>query len=209
MSIYPTARTEVIYCNSFSVDVRKCGHCEYCVDIDQITKKRFVLSVGTIEPRKNYERLIRVWKKRSNVQGLQLIIVGKYGWKSGKVFRLLNQKNQNVRYLEDVCDGGVQELTKSCQAYLSASLGEGFNLPAMDAARNSKPLVLSDIHVHKELYGKVATYLHPQDEFSISQTIERIVLNNLEPLDTKLIPNLNFDNQVRNLILNLLKEENE
>lgn len=209
LSIYPTARTELIYCNSHSIESKKCGHCEYCSNTDQFAKKPFLLSVGTIEPRKNYESLIRLWERRASLDDLQLVIVGKYGWKSRKVHRLLKQKNQNMCYLQDVCDGGVQELTKTCKAYLSLSLGEGFNLPAMDAAKNLKPLVLSDIPIHKELYGKMATYFDPQDLLSISQIVNEIDFNNLEPVDNKLIPKFDFEDQVLNLIRNLSKERNE
>ncbi len=209
LSIYPAARTQLVYCNTETMESTKCGHCEYCRDIEQIARKPFLLTVGTIEPRKNYERLIQIWKKCPNPKGLQLIIVGRYGWKSRRTFRHLNQKNQNAKYLQDVCDGGVQELTRSCQAYISVSLGEGFNLPAMDAARNVKPLILSDIPIHRELYGESATYLDPQDIFCTNHEVLQKALNNLEPVDITLIPNVNFDHEVRNMIHNLSKVNNE
>ncbi len=83
----------------------------------------------------------------------------------------LKRTNVNVVYLNNVCDAGVQDLTKNCMAYISVSLGEGFNYPAMDATKFSKPLILSDISIHRDLYGNSPIYINPSDESSLVSAI--------------------------------------
>jgi glycosyltransferase involved in cell wall biosynthesis len=168
---FPTALTKVIYCSTEIPESKSCGECDYCERIDVFAGISYFLTVGTIEPRKNYDFLLSVWKKFNANEVPTLIIVGRRGWKSFKVYQRLKRNNDNVIYLNNVCDAGVKDLTKNCMAYISVSLGEGFNYPAMDAAKFSKPLILSDISIHRELYANLPLYVNPNDETSLFNAI--------------------------------------
>ncbi len=202
LEYYPTARTKLLYCNSRTPTIIECGKCEFCSQKALFPGTPFLLTVGTVEPRKNYEMLIRIWNKAVNKQGLNLVIVGRKGWKSTKVMHQLGRRISNLVYFKDICDKGVQELTKGCAAYLSVSLGEGFNFPAMDAANLFKPLLLSDIPIHRELYGNNGKYFAPTNESQLGEVIERLDISLLEPFDFKPIYDEDFDEKVCNLFIN-------
>ena len=152
LRIFPEfkSRSEVLYCNTNnSFPEVSCGICEGC-NFD--TGLRYCLSVGTIEPRKNYQYLLSEIPENWSYK---LVIVGKYGWKSSSILR---QNVSGVSWLRSVCDGALKRLYESAEAYISASLDEGFNLPAFEARNFGIPLYLSDIPVHKELHRGYAEF---------------------------------------------------
>lgn len=202
LEYYPKARTKILYCNSTTPTIIECDKCQFCSQKALFLGTPFLLTVGTVEPRKNYEKLIRIWNKAVNKQGLNLVIVGRKGWKSTKVMRQLGRRNRNLIYFKDICDKGVQELTRRCAAYLSVSLGEGFNFPAIDAANLFKPLLLSDIPIHRELYGNNENYFDPTNESDLGEVIEKLDIDLLKPFGFKPIYDEDFDERVCNLFIN-------
>lgn len=147
----PSKRIEILECASeLSVDSVRCFQCEAC----EITfKEPYFLSVGTIEPRKNYPYLISNWKKSLIKDTHYLYIVGKYGWKQKNIMKeLKNSQKFNVIYLDYVCAGSLKILYENCDALISTSFDEGFNIPAHEARKFDKPLILSDTEVHRELH---------------------------------------------------------
>jgi glycosyltransferase involved in cell wall biosynthesis len=147
----------------------KCNQCSVCAHLMSTNSCKFFLSVGTVEPRKNYSMAIRAWKKLSNRKDFdfQLIIVGRKGWKSkGMQSTLLNSRHLGINWFYDCCDGALEELYAKCEGLISFSHAEGFDLPPMEVRqRHSKPLILSDIDVHREFHENVAHFF--RDEGSL------------------------------------------
>lgn len=152
---FPNAKTELLYCN-VKREVFPCNDCKVCTDEFHFNHK-FYLTVGTIEPRKNLINLVSEWREINE----NLVIVGKMGWKTRHAKKVFRKLSNNITHLTNVCDYGVNFLTRNCQAYVSASYDEGFNFPAMDAAIEKKPLIISDVKIHNELYGESVTYINP------------------------------------------------
>ena len=147
LRIYPKARSlGVLHCYipPFS-ESESCGTCLGCTFE---SGEKFFISVGTIEPRKNYDFLIELAGK---LPGIRIAIVGRLGWKSDETLRNL-QGTSGLHYLGSICDGSLRKLYASATAFLSPSLDEGFNIPAFEAKRFGLPLILSDIPVHRELH---------------------------------------------------------
>jgi glycosyltransferase involved in cell wall biosynthesis len=125
-----------------------CKSCEICTS--SANHKNYILAVGTIEPRKNYLRIIQGWDASLLYKNdIKFIIVGRPGW---KVKSLLSKiKNTNgIIHLSNVCDYQLKILYANCLAFISASLDEGFNIPIQEAQKNGASLIVSDIPVHKE-----------------------------------------------------------
>jgi glycosyltransferase involved in cell wall biosynthesis len=119
------------------------------------------LAVGTVEPRKNYKTLVESFNKiHQEDKSSKLIIVGKYGWKQSKVYEHLKSLkiNAKVVYIEECCDSALRRLFENASAFISASLDEGFNIPAAEARSLGVPLILSDIAVHQEFHYDVAYF---------------------------------------------------
>jgi glycosyltransferase involved in cell wall biosynthesis len=170
LKIFPNAKTILLYCSSITNESNVCGQCQYC-KLNLIPSQKYIIAVSTIEPRKNYIRLINAWMEIKDLLKLDLIIVGKYGWKSHKTWRAIKNSKNSITHLQDICNAGLAKLTSSASAYVSVSLDEGFNFSALDSAMAGIPLIISDIPVHRELYGQSAYYLDPKDVNNIKKAL--------------------------------------
>lgn len=136
----------------------------------------YFLAVGTIEPRKNFERLIeafaRVFGPMSD--GPDLLIAGKPGW----LYRSTVESPQRlgigerVKFLGFVDDSRLQVLYRDCLAVTYPSLYEGFGFPAAEALWLEKPLLCSRGGALQEVAGHDALLVDPQSVESIAQGLE-------------------------------------
>ena len=133
----------------------RCNHCFACKNIEGLSRDAFFLSVGTIEPRKNYRYLIR---EVLATEDLRLIIVGKYGWKQKFLKTQLDKGIERILWVKDCCDGALEKLYSNSLGFINASLNEGFDIPSMEACQTGASLILSDIPVHREIHGDHAIY---------------------------------------------------
>lgn len=169
IKLYPElkGRIAISFCEPREIKTDLCGSCSGCNRLSFLSDRKFVLAVGTIEPRKNYQELIEVWQEFSKVhEDISLVIVGGPGWKTRSTQKnLRNSISIKIFWLPGACDGSLNELYSRCFAYLSTSLQEGFNLPALEArALYGKPLVLSNIEVHREFHSDSALFFNSTNE---------------------------------------------
>ena len=161
-------------CRTPDLSHQLCESCMACnlIKVNSLPKN-FFLTVGTIEPRKNYKFALKFWKSRFH-GNLILIVVGRPGWKSKYVQFRLRRNRGGVFWFYDVCDGALKALYLQSASYISFSLSEGFDLPAMEASSLGIPLILSDIPVHRELHGRTALFYGTPNEleFNIKTVIK-------------------------------------
>ena len=166
LKTYPSIkeRIRIIPCAE-SIDTKDalCNRCKGCEHL-RINADSFFLAVGTIEPRKNYEKLLSFWEtyKPRN----QLIIVGKYGWKSESVRKKLQDSSNGVKWLEYVCTPSLKHLYESANGLISFSHEEGFNIPALEASKKRIPILLSRNSTHTEIYSQGAYFLDNDEDFT-------------------------------------------
>lgn len=130
-----------------------------------------ILMVGTIEPRKGYvtalDAMEVLWRRGSNAR---LAIIGRPGWLMDDFLQRLEHHPERGRKLilfERADDATVNAAYAHCDALLAASVVEGFGLPLIEAARFSKPLIVSDIPVFREICGDKARYFTPDKARSL------------------------------------------
>ena len=89
------------------------------------------------------------------------------------VNRLKNHKELGKRlfWLEDVSDEYLEKLYSAATCLLTASEGEGFGLPLVEAARRNLPIIARDIPVFHEIAGQHAYYFTGLDDGSLAATI--------------------------------------
>ncbi len=126
--------------------------------------KPFILSVGTIEPRKNLDRLIEAWQKLADRP--ELVIVGKFGWGEGV------KPIKGVRLMGFVPDEDLAGFYSLAKAFVYPSLYEGFGLPVVEALSCGCPVVTSDRSSLPEVGGDAAVYVDPESVSSISKGIQ-------------------------------------
>ncbi len=126
--------------------------------------ERFVLFVGTVEPRKN---LVRLGAAMRGVD-LPLVVAGAAGW--GEAVDL---DGVDARFLGFVRHADLPALYSAATVFAYPSLQEGFGLPVAEAMAHGVPVVTSRGTSTEEVAGGAAVLVDPADEQSIADGIER------------------------------------
>jgi len=161
-----------------SLDTSKCD------DITKVRKKyaiknKFVLFVGTLEPRKNLVALMKAFESNAELaQDYSLVMCGKLDWKYEDTLKKYNELLR--KGLSVISTGFVDEPTKNtlyenCAVFVLPSHYEGFGMPIVEAAHFNAPLALSDIPVFREVAGLNAQYFDPNDSLDIAEKILKAV----------------------------------
>ncbi len=134
------------------------------------------LSVGTLEPRKNYVALIQAFDLYASRNGqCDLVIVGARGWKFEPIFDIWKDSKyrDRIRILTEVNDEELTRLYYSSRGYVSASLDEGYGLPLREAQVAGLFLCISDIDVFQELFPDSDIWFNPNAIGDIANALER------------------------------------
>lgn len=114
----------------------------------------YILFVGSREPRKNLERLIKAWEPLAS--DFDLIVAGEKAWdKSAQLHQ------QHLRFLGQVGDLQLAALYHYAELLAYPSLDEGFGLPILEAFSHGVPVLSSDLAVIKEVAGNAAHLINP------------------------------------------------
>lgn len=137
--------------------------------------RNYILSVGTIQPRKNFTKLIEAFARflASNKQkfsDLQLVIIGKKGWLYEDILSAPKRYGveDRVKFLDFVPDGELPVFYEHALCFALPSLYEGFGLPLLEAMAYKCPVVASNVSSLPEIAGKAAVYVNPDDAASIA-----------------------------------------
>jgi glycosyltransferase involved in cell wall biosynthesis len=143
----------------------------------QLRSARFVLMVGTLEPRKGHAQAISAFEQLwAEGEVTKLVVVGNVGWKAKDLVRRLRthpQAGKNLVWLEGLSDEGLCHLYERAHGVLVASEAEGFGLPFVEAARFGKPVLARDIPVYREVAGNHATFFRARDAAALADELRR------------------------------------
>jgi glycosyltransferase involved in cell wall biosynthesis len=140
-------------------------------EVGELSAKRvdkgFLLCVGTVEIRKNYQLILNIIRLslEKSIPVPHFVIVGAAGWGANDLmWQLKNDEylQEKVTWLEGTSDAELIWLYKNCEAFLSTSFTEGFGLPVYEAQFYEKNIFLSDIPVYRELFPD-AFFISPND----------------------------------------------
>jgi glycosyltransferase involved in cell wall biosynthesis len=135
----------------------------------------FILAVGTIEPRKNYARLLAAYRQLSSRPGApQLVIAGRPGWAYGDTLQKIKAE-PGVRYLGHVDEPTLAALYESASVLAFPSLYEGFGLPLLEAMGQGVPAVIGKSGALPELAGGSAIEVDPEDVDEIAAGLEKLL----------------------------------
>ncbi|HUE68333.1 MAG TPA: glycosyltransferase family 1 protein [Candidatus Acidoferrum sp.] len=153
----------------------------------------FILAVGTVEPRKNYARLLAAYRQLRGralpiiINGRpgvpQLVIAGRPGWAYGDTLRRI-QAEPGVRYLGHVDEPTLESLYRSASVLALPSLYEGFGLPLLEAMAHGVPAVVGAAGALPELALGAALSIDAEDPIAIAGALERLLAD--ESLRSKL-----------------------
>jgi glycosyltransferase involved in cell wall biosynthesis len=138
--------------------------------------ERYILFVGTLEPRKNIPGLLKAWDEiKDQHPDVALFIAGT----SGRVFRespYLNSDNR-VRWLGYVSETELPALYAGADLFILPSLDEGFGLPALEAMACGTPVIVSDGGALPEVVGQAGMIFNLSNPFGLSNAINEGLLN--------------------------------
>jgi alpha-1,3-rhamnosyl/mannosyltransferase len=140
---------------------------------------RYLLYVGTIEPRKNLATLLRAYRALDSQirRAYPLVLVGNWGWNAGEVARLLDGKSAatEVIHLGYVPEHYLAALYNGARALLFPSLYEGFGLPPLEMLACGGAVVASTAGAVAETVGQQAHLIDPLDTDGWRCAMQRVV----------------------------------
>lgn len=143
---------------------------------------KFILYLGTIQPRKNVEGLIRAFSLLCKEPAFrhELVLAGEMGWKSEGVKGLIKNLSLEDRvrvpgYVEDV---DVPALYSLSDVFVFPSLCEGFGFPVLEAMACGTPVVTANVSSLPEVAGDAALLVDPHSVDDIADGMRRLLSDN-------------------------------
>lgn len=142
---------------------------------------KYFLFVGSLEPRKNFERLLNAFELlHTERYGVHLVIVGGKGWKNRKFLkRLKTHPLKSVIHLTGYINSAyLSKIYSQALCLLFPSLYEGFGFPILEAMACGTPVITSNISSMPEVAGDAAVLVDPYDVDAMAEAMHRILADN-------------------------------
>jgi glycosyltransferase involved in cell wall biosynthesis len=155
---------------------------------------RFILSLGTLEPRKNLVRLIEAFSLLSLLSPfpfpfspLSLVIAGGKGWLYEDIFRKVEELGlgERVVFTGFVSDADLPVIYNLAELFVFPSLYEGFGLPVLEAMACGTPVVTSNSSSLPEVVGEAGLMVDPMDVEGLAEAMWRALSDH--PLRERMI----------------------
>jgi glycosyltransferase involved in cell wall biosynthesis len=132
-------------------------------------EKDYILTVGTLEPRKNIDKIVESFEKIDKKE-LYLVVTGKYGWGQRQA-----EGRDRVVTTGFVSDEDLPALYSGAMAFIYVSLYEGFGLPVLEAMACGCPVITSNVSSLPEVAGEAALLVNPINAKEITAAVNKIV----------------------------------
>ncbi len=142
--------------------------------------EKYLLTVGTWEPRKNLVRLLEAWaalRSEGKLGGYKMVLAGLKGWLCGEIEqKFRNQAGQRgVMSLGYVPRSALPAVYRCASGFVYPSLYEGQGLPPLEAMASGVPVAAARAGSLPEMLGEAALYFDPTDPGDIARAIEAIL----------------------------------
>ena len=168
-------------------------HPDYSEDRIQEVKAKYnipgsyILYLGTLEPRKNIETLIRAYQRllsagpsrfgQTPAAFPKLVLAGKKGWLYDSIFQLVKEfhlENQ-VIFTGYVDESDAAPLLCGARMFVFPSLYEGFGIPPLEAMACGTPVIVSDCASLPEVVGDAGLLVPPMDIEKLAESMNRLL----------------------------------
>lgn len=176
-SLTTNSKIITLWCEPRDVETSPCNTCSACIFLNNYDfTKLLLIAVGTIEPRKDYEKLYALQNLLGKIEPeYQIVVLGRYGWKQKRTYERLKL---NIILLENSCDGSIGKLIKTNSIYISTSFKEGFGLPALEWRLKGKYIILPRIDVYSEIHNTYSKAIFYNDIAEIPEMLR--IMSNLD-----------------------------
>jgi glycosyltransferase involved in cell wall biosynthesis len=137
----------------------------------------YALCIGTVEPRKNLDRLLDAWQglPASLHEQFDLVAAGPEGWQSAQTMTRLRGGTSGVRYLGYVPEADLPALTATAAVSVYPSLYEGFGFPVAQAMAAGVAVITSNLSSLPEIAGGAAVLIDPRSTTELSGALARLL----------------------------------
>ena len=163
------------------IDLQKYSYNYTDIELENVRKKydlpqNYILYLGTIEPRKNIERIVKAFKnyKKEVKDDLKLVIVGNKGWKYDNIMKLIESMGTDIIITGYIDEEDKIPIYKLAQFFVFPSLYEGFGMPVLEAMAAGVPVVTSNVSSLPEVAGDAAILVDPLSEDEIFEAYKKI-----------------------------------
>ena len=195
------------------IDVIRLGDCIGFNNFAPAThnSESYLLSVGTIEFRKNHQVLLDAYRILLQDQSLsipQLIIAGKQGWMDNHILHQIKHDKllkSNVEVLHNLTDEKLNDLYENCLFTLYPSVYEGWGLPVAESFAHGKVCIISKESSMSEICPDTTIEIDPLDPYKWAAVIKELIineskLNSLEKLIAEKYKRQNWSNTTFDII---------
>lgn len=139
-------------------------------------RRPYILTVGTLEPRKNIEFLIQVFETMNEFRG-ELVIVGRRGWKYEAIIDRLRSSPRaaDIRLIENVADRELPAIYAGAEIFVFPTFYEGFGFPPLEAFACGVPVLSSGAGALKEVLGDGALLIDDYDAVRWARAAELLI----------------------------------
>lgn len=136
----------------------------------------YLLTVGTIEPRKNHRFLLEVFERMPEFDG-DLVLAGMKGWKVEPILERIrtSPRADRIRVLDYVGESDLRALYTGAEMFLFPSLYEGFGFPPLEAMACDRPVLASTAGAIVEVLGDAAELLETREPEAWARAARRIL----------------------------------
>ena len=144
---------------------------------------RFILFLGTLEPRKNILGIIDsflIFREKSGLKDINLVLSGSMGWLSENLNERISElknKVEGVFHIGYVNENDIPGLYRASEAFIFPSFYEGFGLPPLEAMASSIPVISSRKGSLNEVLGNAPLYVDPENHEQIADAISEVLQN--------------------------------
>ncbi|HAM68937.1 MAG TPA: hypothetical protein DCP68_04920 [Ruminococcus sp.] len=146
-------------------------------ELPELPQYRYLLAVGTIEPRKNHRLLLDAVPALA-ARGVRVVFAGRIGWNMDEFAKEMEKHPENGRnffFVKAPSDAAVRRLYQNALAVAFPTKNEGFGLPIVEAFLHGTPVLASDIPVLREVGGDMADYFDNTSVDSLTAAVDRLL----------------------------------
>jgi glycosyltransferase involved in cell wall biosynthesis len=141
--------------------------------------ERFILFVGSLEPRKNIMSLLKAILLLKKTSRTKLVIAGGSGWKNSDVYEFIKENNlsESVTFTGYVSRDALVALYNLADVFVFPSKYEGFGLPVLEAMACGCPVICSNTSSLPEVAGDAAIEIDPDNPAIIADAIVKVTMD--------------------------------
>lgn len=160
--------------SDFALSSTKSGHVSKAAKAI-VREGKYILCVGTIEPRKNHKLLLDAYDQYLADMGINLVFAGRIGWNVEELSARMKQHPRNGHgfyHLSGQNDATIDYLYRNAYIVAFPTFEEGFGLPMIEAIERDSVLLASNVAVLKEVGGDFCDYFDPNSPQEFAELVE-------------------------------------